>query len=318
MSPQLSLDIKQIFIPKTITQFLEDISKMDSVREKIQQVDNYVNILESEKRKMEVLQLDVHLSMLLINDAIVALKEELMMLKKSLNVKPVLEEFMPLKNSCDDVKVEINEENGDKKNWLSSTHLWNANENLTEEEDVRRTIFSPEINGNGRLIPFSTTNFQSNIKTGSSVHAPLRQQASRKQRRCWSTELHRRFVNALQQLGGSQVATPKQIRELMQVDGLTSDEVKSHLQKYRLHSRRLQSSSTTQTSAGVVVERLWLSKCSDSQSSSPDGPLPTGAKSMYDEEDGKCENNCWNKLTSDPVYIFTVSLLFDKGDRKVD
>lgn len=26
------------------------------------------------------------------------------------------------------------------------------------------------------------------------------------------------------------VATPKQIRELMQVDGLTNDEVKSHLQ----------------------------------------------------------------------------------------
>ncbi|XP_019422526.1 PREDICTED: myb family transcription factor EFM-like isoform X2 [Lupinus angustifolius] len=56
------------------------------------------------------------------------------------------------------------------------------------------------------------------------------QQASRKQRRCWSPELHRRFVNALQNLGGSQVATPKQIREHMQVDGLTNDEVKSHLQ----------------------------------------------------------------------------------------
>jgi SHAQKYF class myb-like DNA-binding protein len=28
------------------------------------------------------------------------------------------------------------------------------------------------------------------------------------------------------------VATPKQIRELMKVDGLTNDEVKSHLQVY--------------------------------------------------------------------------------------
>ncbi|KAJ8480212.1 hypothetical protein OPV22_023939 [Ensete ventricosum] len=60
----------------------------------------------------------------------------------------------------------------------------------------------------------------------------------RKARRCWSPDLHRRFVNALQILGGSQVATPKQIRELMKVDGLTNDEVKSHLQKYRLHTRR--------------------------------------------------------------------------------
>ncbi|GAB4832921.1 hypothetical protein Ancab_006940 [Ancistrocladus abbreviatus] len=63
-------------------------------------------------------------------------------------------------------------------------------------------------------------------------------QSHRKARRCWSPDLHRRFVNALQKLGGSQVATPKQIREMMKVDGLTNDEVKSHLQKYRLHTRR--------------------------------------------------------------------------------
>lgn len=30
----------------------------------------------------------------------------------------------------------------------------------------------------------------------------LQQQALRKQRRCWTPELHRRFVDALQQLGG--------------------------------------------------------------------------------------------------------------------
>ncbi|KAI3986859.1 hypothetical protein MKX01_014560 [Papaver californicum] len=59
----------------------------------------------------------------------------------------------------------------------------------------------------------------------------------RKTRRCWSPELHKRFLEALQQLGGSHVATPKQIKELMKVDGLTNDEVKSHLQKYRIHTR---------------------------------------------------------------------------------
>ncbi|KAL2525227.1 HTH myb-type domain-containing protein [Abeliophyllum distichum] len=66
----------------------------------------------------------------------------------------------------------------------------------------------------------SAANGQSNLRNGQ----------QRKQRRCWSRELHRRFVNALQQLGGAQAATPKQIRDLMQVDGLTNDEVKSHLQ----------------------------------------------------------------------------------------
>lgn len=110
------------------------------------------------------------------------------------------------------------------------------------------------------------------VQSGVVKPAPEGQQAAppqthRKARRCWSPELHRRFVNALQILGGAQgtdtgmpqtlcyvrqnakrmhacpmimtnntcflltkVATPKQIRELMKVDGLTNDEVKSHLQ----------------------------------------------------------------------------------------
>ncbi|KAK7388754.1 hypothetical protein VNO78_23581 [Psophocarpus tetragonolobus] len=86
------------------------------------------------------------------------------------------------------------------------------------------------------------------------------QQTQRKARRCWSPDLHRRFVNALQMLGGSQVATPKQIRELMKVDGLTNDEVKSHLQKYRLHTRRPSPSPQAGTAAPqlVVLGGIWV------------------------------------------------------------
>ncbi|XP_044471496.1 myb family transcription factor EFM-like [Mangifera indica] len=83
----------------------------------------------------------------------------------------------------------------------------------------------------------------------------------RKARRCWSPDLHRRFVNALQMLGGSQVATPKQIRELMKVDGLTNDEVKSHLQKYRLHTRRPSPSPQAPGTAAaqlVVLGGIWV------------------------------------------------------------
>lgn len=85
---------------------------------------------------------------------------------------------------------------------------------------------------------------------------------TRKSRRCWSPELHRRFVSALHQLGGSQIATPKQIRELMKVDGLTNDEVKSHLQKYRLHTRRPSSSPQSggmgQSPQLVVLGGIWV------------------------------------------------------------
>eukprot|EP01018_Ginkgo_biloba_P026441 Gb_23423 [translate_table: standard] len=106
----------------------------------------------------------------------------------------------------------------------------------------------------------AVTNGTSSSPTTSTPNA-AQPQSQRKSRRCWSPELHRRFVNALQQLGGSQVATPKQIRELMKVDGLTNDEVKSHLQKYRLHTRRPSpspQSTNPQAPQLVVLGGIWV------------------------------------------------------------
>ncbi|XP_062212502.1 transcription factor HHO5-like [Phragmites australis] len=109
-----------------------------------------------------------------------------------------------------------------------------------------------------------------------SLHAQTQQQqqkAARKARRCWSTELHKQFVAALHQLGGPQVATPKQIREVMRVDGLTNDEVKSHLQKYRLHNRRSPGPAPVSQPI-VLLGGLWVpQEQSSSQSGSPQGPL---------------------------------------------
>ncbi|KAL3532396.1 hypothetical protein ACH5RR_005917 [Cinchona calisaya] len=106
--------------------------------------------------------------------------------------------------------------------------------------------------GNCQAADSQTINTNSNSTTS---------QTHRKARRCWSPDLHRRFVNALQMLGGSQVATPKQIRELMKVDGLTNDEVKSHLQKYRLHTRRPSPSAQVAAAATpqlVVLGGIWV------------------------------------------------------------
>ncbi|KAJ8770794.1 hypothetical protein K2173_021441 [Erythroxylum novogranatense] len=126
-------------------------------------------------------------------------------------------------------------------------------------------------------------------------------QGNKKQRRCWSPELHRRFIDSLELLGGPKVATPKQIRELMRVDGLTNDEVKSHLQKYRLHIRKHPGLPTAASNG------LWMatarSKPSTTESNSPQGPLhgngsakytsSTGADSMRSEDDEKSESHSW-------------------------
>ncbi|KAF5749671.1 hypothetical protein HS088_TW04G01644 [Tripterygium wilfordii] len=114
---------------------------------------------------------------------------------------------------------------------------------------------------NGIRESSSAAKFANNEQGKESSITTTTQTTHRKARRCWSPDLHRRFVNALQMLGGSQVATPKQIRELMKVDGLTNDEVKSHLQKYRLHTRR---PSPSPQAAGapapqlVVLGGIWV------------------------------------------------------------
>nr|CAB3451756.1 unnamed protein product [Digitaria exilis] len=128
------------------------------------------------------------------------------------------------------------------------------------------------------------------------------QQQARKARRTWSPELHRQFIAALNKLGGPQLATPKHIRELMKVDGLTNDEVKSHLQKYRLHNRKA-SGSAVVSQPIVLVGGLWIpEKQSSSQSGSPQGPLhfstPSSVVSStaavnYEEEDGRSESFGW-------------------------
>ncbi|MFS7920556.1 putative transcription factor MYB-HB-like family [Helianthus anomalus] len=362
--PELNLDFG--FIPKSITQFLGDMGRIGSESEKILKAEDLVSRLESEVKKIDAFKRELPLCMLLMNDAIGVLKDELMVLKKSAN-QPVLEEFIPLKikKTCDEDPT-VETDSGDKRNWLSSTQLWNANQNHVPKQNsvdqaiqkiageqrnamiddlyhgssvkefipvkgysrfsvgdkeetpvsglslvtpgvknpVRGNHFLKKLvadnNINNNLGPYSIPDVKSDIPIGSP-----QPQTSRKQRRCWSTELHRRFVDALQQLGGSKVATPKQIRELMRVDGLTNDEVKSHLQKYRLHTKRFQSCNADSNSSNVVSRGLWgqpngyyVEKHMNSQSGSPDGPLlncggtsTTGGDSMDDGEDEKSDNN---------------------------
>ncbi|CAI9756095.1 unnamed protein product [Fraxinus pennsylvanica] len=195
------------------------------------------------------------------------------------------------------VKDSINgsEKSSKKSDWLRSVQLWNQTPDLPRKEDSPRKVSVVEVKrdgSSGAFHPFkkeksvgtcgaTTATVQgsinrevpvaaasSSVETGGSVGggsggSKKEEKEGRKARRCWSPELHKRFIQALQQLGGSHVATPKQIRELMKVDGLTNDEVKSHLQKYRLHTRRPSSSihnnnNNTQAPQFVVVGGIWV------------------------------------------------------------
>ncbi|KAL3515244.1 hypothetical protein ACH5RR_022146 [Cinchona calisaya] len=402
--PELSLDFSPpppttttatkgaCYVPKMIGDLVGEVSITGNVAEKLLKLDDYVKKLEDEMRKIDAFKRELPLCMLLLNDAIRTLKEESKRYEK-LNSEPVLEEFIPLKKSCDENKEKLDmvveTTRKDKMSWMSSVQLWNSDspspksdfdvnqgknanpetEKRVVEEGIQEDLFKSCKNrrlgrpfvpfqgcsglpvmvtrkeneyelpggvpglslhtqgskkpkedtgsggsnskvGGSRGVSCPVSSVQSNIR--SAVSQQQQQQSSRKQRRCWSPELHRRFVDALQKLGGAQAATPKQIRDLMQVDGLTNDEVKSHLQKYRLHTRRVPTTTGASTNEPVVVlGGLWMSqdqhdessKQSNSQSGSPQGHLHlggasrgtsmTGGDSMEDEEDEKSESHSW-------------------------
>ncbi|KAB1211420.1 putative transcription factor RL9 [Morella rubra] len=73
-------------------------------------------------------------------------------------------------------------------------------------------------------------NSDENYQTLKNRPKPLSGSTLNNNRRKWTQELHAKFVEALNFLGGHEVATPKHIRQVMLMEGLTNDQVKSHLQ----------------------------------------------------------------------------------------
>ncbi|KAK4769816.1 hypothetical protein SAY87_030348 [Trapa incisa] len=64
------------------------------------------------------------------------------------------------------------------------------------------------------------------------------QHGKRKVKVDWTPELHRRFVQAVEQLGVDK-AVPSRILEIMGIDCLTRHNIASHLQKYRSHRKHI-------------------------------------------------------------------------------
>ncbi|KAJ8458858.1 hypothetical protein OPV22_031784 [Ensete ventricosum] len=310
----------------------------------VAKLEESVKSLEEERRKIDAFKRELPLCMLLLTDVIEGLKKELERCRGQ-KLANAFEEFIPIRRKCEkEAGVKLEADCEDKMNWMSSAQLWsvNSSENNDEDDksitDVRNgrpdcdadkeslCLKSKNLSAGSTFVQFKGISALATkpkeeagggsgskgvaralpAMTGAHLSLQVLQQAPRKARRCWSPELHRRFVLALQHLGGVRVATPKQIRELMKVDGLTNDEVKSHLQKYRLHSRKLPNASASFSRPLMVLGGLWVPpenhtvspQQSDSQSGSPQSPLQlagcdgtiSAAAGDSCEEEGKSES----------------------------
>ncbi|XP_047331686.1 transcription factor BOA-like [Impatiens glandulifera] len=83
--------------------------------------------------------------------------------------------------------------------------------------------------------------------------------APKRLRIVWTPQLHKRFIDVVAHIG-IENAVPNSIIQMMNVEGLTRDNVASHLQKYRLYLNRKHEVSTEPTQLASTSANIIRSK----------------------------------------------------------
>ncbi|KAL6287680.1 hypothetical protein ACE6H2_012070 [Prunus campanulata] len=252
-SLDLALSLKPSYVPKSLNHLFSDLASIDNVPHKLSVLNDYLLKHQEELHRVEEFKRDLPQCVLLLLDAIQTLNNEIEKLSGQ-------DQFDACKNrgSCEDPV----ERRSAFRKYKSSSPPFNPrprNQDHTShdhevkgKEPIRnepspRTPFPCDLNMEAsgselELEPEPDPQPQPEVPPPMWKHSRL----------SWTQELHTKFVEVLSMLGGPAEATPKQIREAMQVEGLTNDQVKSHLQKYRLNSMGVQPAASAKSSKRKV------------------------------------------------------------------
>ncbi|XP_039007029.1 transcription factor BOA-like isoform X2 [Hibiscus syriacus] len=146
--------------------------------------------------------------------------------------------------------VDVNRASQDTLFSLRSTGAHSSTTNKTNSNSPcfnDTTVVEPEGDGSG-LGTGSDPKKLRNVVIGEEADSEARTtdnsddpsgRTLKRPRLVWTPQLHKRFVDVVAHLG-IKYAVPKTIMQLMNVEGLTRENVASHLQKYRLYLKRMQ------------------------------------------------------------------------------
>ncbi|KAE8662311.1 hypothetical protein F3Y22_tig00113548pilonHSYRG00089 [Hibiscus syriacus] len=125
---------------------------------------------------------------------------------------------------------------GEESDMNTSVEKINEEDNRREEED--KILGSNQGNEKPKASKTASKDSYKGRKSSSKAKDNNNNPGTRKVKVDWTPELHRRFVQAVEQLGVDK-AVPSRILEIMGIDCLTRHNIASHLQKYRSHRKHL-------------------------------------------------------------------------------
>ncbi|KAM6547958.1 hypothetical protein CsatB_019634 [Cannabis sativa] len=145
------------------------------------------------------------------------------------NVVPLFSELLEMCSSFQIPFFQSSTDHDDEANIINNS---SHHQRVHEEDDQKvETCYSQQKDQKQYYSSADQTVFNSSELSCENVSGIIK--SSGKQRLKWTQDLHHRFVECVNRLGGAQKATPRGVLKLMNSKMLTIYHVKSHLQKYR-------------------------------------------------------------------------------------